>query len=161
MKGRPRKPLDNKADARAVRERLKSKSLEGWQRQRLQVAAMGLARERTLPEIAAEAGVHPRTVSAWLEMLRSGGLEALLAPRRRGKGPASWLNKITEAQLRSELKKGRWRRAEDAHRWLEEKLGRKLSLVVTYKYLGKCEARLKVPRPHHARQEPAAGTRGS
>lgn len=135
MKGRPRKALDSKADAKAVRERLRSKSLEGWQRQRLQVAAMGLARGSTLPEIAAEVGVHPRTVSTWLEMLRRGGIEALLAPRRRGKGPASWLNKTTEAQLRGELKKGRWRRAQDAHRWLEEKMGRKLSLVVTYKYL--------------------------
>ena len=156
MKGRPRKPLDNKADAKAIRERLKDKGLEGWQRQRLQVAAMGLARERTLPEIAAEAGVHPRTVSTWLELLRSGGIEALVAPRRKGKGPASWLDATTAKELRGELKKGRWRRAEQAHRWLEEKLGRKLSLMVTYKYLGKCEARLKVPRPHHARQDPAA-----
>ena len=156
MKGRPRKPLDNKADAKAVRERLKDKSLEGWQRQRLQAAQRGLAREHTLPEIAAEVGVHPRTVSTWLEMLRRGGLEALLAPRRKGQGPASWLDKATETQLRSELKKGLWRRAQEARRWLEEKLGRKLSLVVTCKYLGKCEARLKVPRPHHARQDPAA-----
>ena len=163
MKGRPRKPLDNQADAQAVRERLKDKTLEGWQRQRLQVAALGLARERTLPEIAAEAGVHPRTVSTWLELLRRGGMEALVAPRRKGKGPASWLDATTAKELRGELKKGCWRRAEEARRWLEEKLGRKLSLVVTYKYLGKCEARpwrsqravgaAPAPRP--------AGSRGS
>ena len=120
------------------------------------MAQMGLAGERTLPQIATEAGIHPRTVSTWLELLRRGGMEALLAAPRRGKGPASWLDKTTATQLKGELKKGRWRRAEEAHRWLEEKLNRKLSLVVTYKYLGKCAARLKVPRPSHARQDPAA-----
>ena len=35
-------------------------------------------------------------MSTWLEMLRRGGLEALLAPRRKGQGPASWLDKATE-----------------------------------------------------------------
>ena len=87
MKGRPRKALDKKADAKAVRERLKDKRLEGWQRQRLQVAAMGLARERTLPEIAAEAGGHPRTGSTWLELLRRGGMEAAAGPAPQRQRP--------------------------------------------------------------------------
>ena len=42
--GRPRKPLDATADAKAVRARLKAKDLEGWQRQRLQAVQLGLAR---------------------------------------------------------------------------------------------------------------------
>lgn len=156
MTGRPRRILDAKADARSVRERLKDKRLEGWQRQRLQVAQLAFGQTLTLPEIATEVGVHPRTVSTWLDLLREGGLEALLAPKTKGKGPGSWLDEATTESLRKELAKGQWRRAEDARAWLEEKLGRKLSLVVVYKYLGKCEARLKVPRPVHARQNPAA-----
>jgi len=152
---RPRKPVGAKADAAAIRARLKDKTLAGWQRQRLQVALLGLG-EKLLPEIARECGVHPRTVSTWLETLRSGGLATLLSRKPKAKGPQSWLDEQSAAAFKSELQKGQWRRAEDARRWLEEKLGRQLSLFVVYKYLGKCAARLKVPRPHHAKQNPAA-----
>ncbi len=58
MTGRPRKPLEAKADMEAVRQRLKDKNLEGWQRQRLQVAQMGLEGAKTQPQIAEEAGVQ-------------------------------------------------------------------------------------------------------
>ena len=156
MTGRPRRHFDTKTDAKAVRHRLKDKNLEGWQRQRLQVAQLAFGRTLTFPEIAAQVGVHPRTVSTWLDLLRAGGLEALLAPRAKGKGPKSWLDETTTQAFRAELAKGRWRRGEEARQWLEQKLGRKLSLIATYKYLGKCEARMKVPRPLHARQNPTA-----
>lgn len=156
MKGRPRKPVDVKADVKAVRARLKEKSLEGWQRQRLQAAQLGMEGSHTLPEIADAVGVHRRTVSTWLDMLREGGVEGLVAERPRGKGPGSWLDEATARQMQEQLREGKWRRAEDAQGWLEQKLGRKLKLVTVYKYLGKCEARLKVPRPIHARQEPEA-----
>jgi len=156
MKGRPRAAMDGKVDLQAVRQRLKNKRLEGRQRQRLQAAQMGLAGMHTLKEIAAEVGVHPRTISTWMEMLREGGLESLLAVRPRAKGPTSWLDEATARQMQQQLREGKWRRAEDAQGWLEEKLGCKLKLVTVYKYLGKCEARLKVPRPIHARQEPEA-----
>ena len=153
--GRPRKPLDATADAKAVRARLRSKDLEGWQRQRLQAAQLGLAGVLPLPQIAEEVGVSARTIGSWFEALRSGGLAGLLTRRPKGTGPASWLDAETAAQLKAELDKGQWRRAQDARRWLEKKLGRKLTLMVTYKYLGKCEARLKVPRPTHRKKDPA------
>jgi len=156
MIGRPRKPLDGKADLKAVRQRLKDKNLEGWQRQRLQVAQMGLEGTKTQPQIAEETGVHQRTVRVWFGLLRSGGLEKLLRKAEKGKGPTSWLDEATAGQMQQQLREGKWRRAEDAQGWLEEKLGCKLKLVTVYKYLGKCEARLKVPRPIHARQEPEA-----
>ena len=153
--GRPRKPIDATADARAVRARLKGKDLEGWQRQRLQAAQLGLARVLSLPQIAEEVGVSPRTIGSWFEAFRRGGIEGLLTRKAKGGGPASWLDQESASQFKAELDKGQWRRAQDARRWLEKKLGRKLSLIVTYKYLGKCEARLKVPRPSHRRKDPA------
>ena len=153
--GRPRKPLDATADAKAVRARLKDKDLEGWQRQRLQAVQLGLARVLSLPQIAEEAGVSPRSVGSWFEAFRQGGVEGLLMRKPKGSGPASWLDEQTAAQFKSELDRGRWRRAQDVRHWLEKKLGRKLTLIVTYKYLGKCEARLKVPRPTHAKKDPA------
>jgi hypothetical protein len=141
-KGRPRKSLDATADAKAVRARLKDKDLEGWQRQRLQAAQLGLAGVFSLPQIAAEVGAGTRTVGSSFAALRRGGVEGLLMRKPKGRGPASWLDERTAAQFKAELDKGRWRRAQDARRWLENKLGRKLTLIVTYKYLGKCEARL-------------------
>jgi len=152
--GRPRKILDAKADLKAVRARLKDKGLEGWERQRLQAAQMGLGGEYSLPEIAERVGVSARTVGHWFEALRKGGIAGLLQ-RSKGNGPESWLNEETAVLMKAELEKGHWRRAEDARVWLEKKLGRKLTLVVTYKYLGKCEARLKVPRPVHRKKDPA------
>ena len=153
--GRPRKPLDATADAKAVRARLKDKDLEGWQRQRLQAVQLGLGKTLSLPQIAQEAGISPRSVGVWFEAFRQGGVQGLLARKPKGSGPASWLDAQSAAQFKAELDKGRWRRAHDARRWLESKLGRKLTLIVTYKYLGKCEARLKVPRPTHTKKDPA------
>jgi transposase len=153
--GRPRKPLDATADAKAVRARLKDKDLEGWQRQRLQAAQLGLAGVLSLPQIGEEVGAGARTVGSWFTALRQGGIEGLLTRKAKGSGPASWLDEQTAMQLKTELDKGQWRRAQDARRWLEKQMGRKLTLIVTYKYLGKCEARLKVPRPTHRKKDPA------
>lgn len=153
--GRPRKALDATADAKAVRARLKDKDLAGWQRQRLQAVQLGLGRARSLPEIAEEVGVSARTIGQWFDAFRAGGVNGLLERKAKGTGPASWLDAKTEAELKAELDKGQWRRAREVHAWLEQKLQRKLSVVVTYKYLGKCVARLKVPRPTHRKKDPA------
>lgn len=154
MIGRPRKEIDAKADEKVVRAWLKKKNLEGWKRQRLQAAQMGMAKVYSLPQIGEAVGVSARTVGQWFETLRRGGLEALLQ-RSKGNGPESWLDEETARELKAKLDEGEWRRAEDARVWLEKKLGRKLTLVVTYKYLGKCEARLKVPRPVHRKNDPS------
>ena len=71
--GRPRKPIDATADAKAVRARLKDKDLEGWQRQRLQAAQLGLAKALSLPR------------------------------KPKGGGPAGWLDPETAAQFKAEL----------------------------------------------------------
>ena len=144
--GRPRKPLDATADAKAVRARLKDKDLEGWQRQRLQAVQLGLGQTLSLPQIAQEVGISARSVGVWFAAFRLGGVAGLLARKPKGSGPASWLDEQSAAQFKAELDKGQWRRAHDARRWLEKKLGRKLTLIVTYKYLGKCEARLTACR---------------
>ena len=151
--GRPRQPLDATADAKAVRARLKDKDLAGWQRQRLQAAQLGMGKVLSLPQIAEEVGVSARTIGSWFAALRSGGIAGLLARKPKGTGPQSWLDEETARELKVELDKGQWRRAQDARCWLEKKLGKALTLVVTYKYLGKCEARLKVPRPVHRKKE--------
>ena len=140
--GRPRKPINAKANAKAVRSRLKNKRLADWQRQRLQAAQLGLAQVLSLPQIAEKVGMSARSIGVWFAAFRKGGIKELLVRNPKGKGPASWLDEQTARELTAELDKGTCRRGKDARLWLENKLGRKISLVVTYKYLEKCKARL-------------------
>ena len=153
--GRPRQRLDKKQEAEALTQRLKDKSLSGRQRQRLSAVQLGLEGKLSLPQIARAVGAGARSVSRWFDLYRDQGVERLLE-QRRGRGPASQLDEESAGKLREKLTEGKWRRAEDARLWLEDQLGRKLSLSVTYKYLGKVEARLKVPRPLHAGNDPVA-----
>ena len=135
--GRPRRPLNAVADVAEVRARLKDKRLESWQTLRLRAVQMGLEGRRSLHEIADKSGVSPRSVGEWFDRFRSSGLTGLLHRKPKGKGPASWLDARTARELQMQLAQGHWHRAEEVRPWLEEKLHRKLSLVVIYKYLGK------------------------
>jgi transposase len=148
--------LSLKGDVTDVLERLRDKKLDGWQRQRLSAVRLGLEGHLTLPQIAQEVGIGARSISTWFDSFRTGGIEALLTRQPRGKGQRSWLDQESAEAFVEKLKEGQWRRAEDARLWLEEKLQKPLSLAVTYKYLGKAGARLKVPRPVHEKKDPVA-----
>ena len=87
----------------------------------------------SLPQIAEEVGVSPRAIGSWFAAMRQGGIAGLLARKPKGTGPASWVDEQTTRELKAELDKGPWRRAQEAWCWLERKLGKKLTLVVTYK----------------------------
>jgi transposase len=148
--------LSLKGDVTDVLERLRDKKLDGWQRQRLSAVRLGLEGHLTLPQIAQEVGIGARSISTWFDSFRTGGIEVLLTRQPRGKGQRSWLDQESAEAFVEKLKEGQWRRAEDARLWLEEKLQKPLSLAVTYKYLGKAGARLKVPRPVHEKKDPVA-----
>ena len=139
--GRPRQALDAVADDRDIRVHLKQKGLPAWQRQRLQAIRLGLAGKLSLPDIATETRVSPRTVGEWFERFRTGGIESLLTRKEKGKGPASWLEGKALQEFKAQVAQGRWRKAHEARLWLQQRLGRKLSMVVVYKYLGKVAAR--------------------
>jgi transposase len=132
--------LNTNPDAKSVRDRLKNKSLSGWQRQRLLAVQLGLAGKLSLPAIAEETKTSARTVGTWFDTFRADGIAALLNRKPKGKGPASWLDEKTAEAFRLQLAKGRCRKTSDARVWLEGKLKRKLSLVVTYKYLARLRA---------------------
>lgn len=135
--GRPRTPLNQMTDIKSVRDRLKDRRLEGWQRQRLLAVQHGLTGKLSLPAIATEVKTSARTVGTWFDRFRAGGIDALLTRKPKGKGPASWLDEKTAEAFQAQLAKGRCRVTNEARVWLEKKLKRKLSLVVTYKYLAK------------------------
>ena len=152
--GRPRKKIDRTSQAQSALELLE-KEPPGWRRERLLALKHGLEGEMGLEEIAQAVGRARSCIQRWFDTYREQGLEGLLRKEHAG-GIESTLKPFVAQQMKEELKKGTWRRGADVQRWLEKEHGVKVALVTVYKYLGKCAARLKVPRPSHAKKEPGA-----
>ncbi len=152
--GRPRNKLDSKAQASEVIDRLETEP-PGWKRERLLAVKHGLEGEMSLEEIAVAIGRARSCIQRWFDIYRSGGLKRLLQKGHAG-GVESALKASVAAEMKEKLKEGKWRRAADVKSWLAQKHGVEVSLPTVYKYLGKCEARLKVPRPSHTRKDAAA-----
>jgi transposase len=151
---RPRSKLDKKAQASEVMERL-AKEPPGWKRERLLALKHGLEGEMSLEEIAEAMGRARSCIQRWFDTYRSRGLEGLLHKAHAG-GVESTLKASVAAAMIEKLKEGKWRRALDVQCWLAQEHGVAVALPTVYKYLGKCEARLKVPRPSHASKDAAA-----
>ncbi|MEI8342634.1 MAG: IS630 family transposase [Verrucomicrobiota bacterium] len=151
---RPRSKLDKKAQAGEVIERLETEP-PGWKRERLLALKHGLEGEMSLEEIAEAVGRARSCIQRWFDVYRSRGLKGLLHKAHAG-GVESTLKAPVAAEMKEKLKEGKWRRAADVKRWLAQEHGVEVALPTVYKYLGKCEARLKVPRPSHARKDAAA-----
>lgn len=115
---------------------------------------LGLEGECSLDEIAATMGHGRATIQRWFDAYRRGGLEGLLEDRRYGRvaGPKSALSVEAAAALLAGLENGTWRTAAQVQRYLCEEHGLGVALTTVYKYLGKCGARLKVPRPSHLKK---------
>lgn len=152
--GTARKKIDVLGDGPKLLERLKSQK-PGWQRERMIAIKMVLAGEATL-STADALGRSQSTVQLWINKFRSSGLEGLL-DKRKGIGPKSRLTPEMEAAMIEELKKGHWRTARDAWNWLKENFEvADLKEATIYKYLGKCEGRLKATRPYNPKKDQAA-----
>ena len=151
---RPRRKLDEKGEAGKVLGLLK-KEPAGWRRERLHAVKLGLEGELGLEQIAEAIGRGRSRIQAWFDAYRRGGVQELLQVRR-GKGPKSLLKEPMVSEMKRQLAKGQWRRAADAHQWLTGRFDLKVGLGAVYKYLGKCAARLKVPRPSHAKKNAGA-----
>ena len=96
------------------------------------------------------------TVQNWINKFREGGLEGLLK-KSRGNGPKSSLTPEMQEGMIEQLKLGKWRTGKDAWKWLSENYDvGDLKESVIYKYLGKCEGRLKATRPSNPEKDAAA-----
>ena len=127
---------------------------KGWKRERLLVLKSALEGD-TLKVLSKRFSRSHTTVQAWINKFREGGVEQLL-DKRKGNGPASKLTPEMEAGMRAELAKGKWRTARDAWNWLSENYDvSDLKESVIYKYLGKCEGRLKATRPCNPKKDEA------
>ena len=119
----------------------------GWRRERLLAVKLGLEGELGLEEIATHLGRARSCIQRWLDLFRRGGLEALLQPPRRGKGPASQLTPELAEALRQKVAAGAFRRAADAHHWLVQEQGLRVGLATVYSYLKKSRRAAQSPAP--------------
>lgn len=152
--GRPRKKIDVLGQAPKLLKRLK-KEKPGWQRERMIALKLAMEGEQT-QAVADDLGRSQATVQVWINKFRDGGLDSLL-DKRKGNGPQSRLTPEMEAAMIEELKKGHWRTGRDAWNWLKKNFDiGDLKEATIYKYLGKCEGRLKATRPCNPKKDQAA-----
>jgi transposase len=152
---RPRSKLDKKGQAQEGLDLL-AKEPPGWKRERLLALRHGLEGKMSLDEIGEAVGRARSCVQRWFDTYRIHGLERLLSKEHAG-GVESALTEAAAQEMIGKLKEGTWRRAADAQRWLKEEHKVEVALRTVYKYLGKCEAGLKVPRPSHAKKRHGSG----
>jgi transposase len=117
---------------------------------------MGLEGEKSYQEICAVLGRSLESVRKWFDAFRKGGVAGLLAKARGQTAPKSRLSEAAKRDLLTGLKEGRWRSAVQIRAWLKEAHGIEVAQSCVYKYLGKVQARLRVPRAVHIKKDPAA-----
>ena len=125
-------------------------------KERLQVILWATSGQQTLEDLARLAGRARSTIQIWLDDFTAGGLSQLLERQAPpGKSSPVAAPKVQE-QLRAGLKTGRWRTAGQVAAWLQEQHGIQRAAKSLYYWLGKVGGALRVPRPCHVRQDPAA-----
>ena len=122
--------------------------------QRLLAMRLAASGQLTAAQIAEQLGISRRQFFHWVSALKSGGLESLLQ-REHGGGRPAQLKGTALEQLQAGLQSGRWKRAKDIQRWLEQQHQTRLSVKGIYYWLGKLGGVLKVPRKAHAQKDAA------
>jgi len=153
--GRTRSKLDVHGEAEEVLCLLANEPA-GWRRERLLALKMGLEGEKSYQEICTVLGRSLESIRKWFDAFRKGGVAGLLFRGRGQTGPKSRLSEAAKSELLTGLKEGRWRSAVQIRTWLKQTHGIEVAQSSVYKYLGKVQARLRVPRPVHIKKDPAA-----
>jgi transposase len=121
----------------------------------IKLAATG---EYTSEQVAEICGKSQSAIFVWFKAFRENGFEGLL--ERRKPGPDEGSFRGVPASVVEELKKGvesgRWTTAEAARRWLKEKHQISRPYVTVWQWLKKLGGVLRLPRPKHPGQKPAA-----
>lgn len=153
---RPRQKLDRLGQADRVATLLKAEP-PGWRRECLLAVQLGLQGEQRLDQIAAATGRARSTIQQWFDTYRAGGVDALLQDgRAENPGAPSKLTATAKTELAAGLKTGRWRTVPQLRAWLRTEHKIQMALSSLYNHLGKVGARLRVPRPSHVQNDPAA-----
>lgn len=125
-------------------------------KERLQVMLWATSGQHTLEELARLAGRARSTIQIWLDDFTVGGVRELVARQAPPGKPSPVADPTVQAQLQAGLQAGRWRTAGQVAAWLKEAHGIQRAAKSLYYWLGKVGGALRVPRPCHVQQDPAA-----
>lgn len=125
-------------------------------KERLQVVLWATSGQHSLEALAQLAGRARSTIQIWLDDFTAGGLSKLLEREAPPGKPSPVADAKVQEQLQAGLKAGRWRTAGQIAAWLKEAHGIKRATKSLYYWLGKVGGALRVPRPCHVQQDPAA-----
>lgn len=125
-------------------------------KERLQVVLWSTSGQHSLAELARLAGRSRSTIQIWLDNYTAGGLAQLLRRQPPPGKPSPVAEPTVQAQLQAGLKAGRWRTAGQVAAWLKADHGIERAAKSLYYWLGKVGGALRVPRPYHIQQDPAA-----
>ena len=142
-------------EAAQLKEQIR-RAIDLRDKERLQVVLWSTSGQHTLAELARLAGRARSTIQVWLDDFTEGGFAQLLE-RKAPPGKASPVAAPeVQAQLQAGLQAGRWRTAGQVAAWLKETHGIERAAKSLYYWLGKVGGALRVPRPCHVKQDPAA-----
>jgi transposase len=125
-------------------------------KERLQVVLWATSGQHSLQALAELAGRARSTIQIWLDDFTEGGLTKLLEREAPPGKPSPVAEPKIQEQLQAGLKAGHWRTAGQVAAWLKEAHGIERAAKSLYYWLGKVGGALRVPRPSHVKQDPAA-----
>jgi transposase len=132
-------------DAAALRRRYLAEP-DGPVRMRLH--ALWLLRTgRSLAETAHSVGVHYRTLQDWLAWYRHGGVAAMQAHLKAGRGRVARLTPEQQDRLLARAAEGTFYTAQDAVAWVAECYGVRYRVKGMHSLLRRLRRRAKVSRP--------------
>ena len=143
------------ADAAQIKEQIRA-ATDPRDKERLQVVSWATSGQHTLADLAQLAGRARSTIQVWLDDFSAGGIAQLLEREAPPGKPSPVADAQVQAQLQAGLRAGQWRTAGQVAAWLKEKHGIQRAAKSLYYWLGKAGGALRVPRPCHVKQDPAA-----
>ena len=143
------------AEAAQLKDRIRA-ATDPRDKERLQVVLWATRGQHTLADLAQLVGRARSTIQVWLDDFTKGGLPQLLERGAAPGKPSPVAAAQVQAQLHAGLKTGRWRTARQVATWLKEAHGIERATKSLYYWLGKVGGALRVPRPCHIKQNPAA-----
>ena len=143
------------AEAAQFKERIGA-ARDPRDKERLQVVLWATRGQHTLDDLAHLAGRARSTIQVWLDDFTGGGLSRLLERKAPPGKPSPVAEATVQAQLQAGLKAGQWRTARQVAAWLKQAHGIERATKSLYYWLGKVGGALRVPRPSHVKQDPAA-----
>ena len=121
-------------------------------KERLQVVLGATSGQHSLQALVELTGRARSTIQIWLDDFTEGGLTKLF----EREAPPGKPSPVAAPKIQEQLQAGHWRTAGQVAAWLKETHGIERAAKSLYYWLGKVGGALRVPRPCHVKQDPAA-----